>query len=129
MVKKRSKYIFEEESYGRYSQWDSSSKKLPSIKEFTTVIPAQEDIEFGSILRIKKGKGQLITFCINHPDFTDINGDLAPPFCGEYYVTSNDFRFFIGDKVWLPLEDKKGKWEIVVHIQNNLLLQRSFQVI
>ena len=25
----------------------------------------------------------------------------------------NDFRFFLGDTIWEPLEDKKGEWRLI----------------
>lgn len=59
--------IVEMTSYGIYSQWDSKSKHLPKIKEFTTKVPADQDIEFGFIVNIKKAKGQVIEYCIEHP--------------------------------------------------------------
>ena len=46
--------VVEMTSYGIYQGWDSNSKKLPQIAEFTTKVPADEDIEFGFIVNIKK---------------------------------------------------------------------------
>ena len=43
-------------SYGIYSTWDSKSKDLPKIQEFTTIVDAEIDVEFGYILNIKKPK-------------------------------------------------------------------------
>jgi hypothetical protein len=127
--KKNTKYEFEVESYGRYTQWDNNSKELPKIKKFTTTIEAEEDIEFGCILRIKKAKGNIINFTINHPKFKDSSGKTAAPFTGEYFINSNNFRFFIGDRIWLPLEDKKGTWEIIVKIGKDTLLRKNFSVV
>ncbi len=50
--------IIEMTSYGIYSTWDSKSKQLPKIQEFTVRVPAEVDIEFGFIINIKKAKGQ-----------------------------------------------------------------------
>ncbi|MFA0229211.1 DUF3859 domain-containing protein, partial [Vibrio sp. 10N.261.45.A7] len=36
-------------SYGVYSTWDSKSKDLPKIQEFTTTVDAEIDVEFGYI--------------------------------------------------------------------------------
>lgn len=57
-------------SYGIYSTWDSKSKDLPKIQEFTTTVDAEIDVEFGYILNIKKAKGEKIRYCIYHPDIT-----------------------------------------------------------
>ncbi len=51
-------------SYGIYSTWDSKSKDLPKIQEFTTIVDAEIDVEFGYILNIKKAKGEKIRYCI-----------------------------------------------------------------
>ena len=51
-------------SYGIFTTWDSESKKLPKIKEFTLDIPAEIDIEFGFTVNIKKAKGEKIRYCI-----------------------------------------------------------------
>ena len=45
-------------SYGIYDQWDSNSKELPRIAEFTTRVPAEIDIEFGMVVNIKGAKNQ-----------------------------------------------------------------------
>lgn len=123
------KVDFKLESYGRYTKWDRDSKELPKIREFTTTIQAEEDVEFGCILNIKKAKGQLISFTINHPKFLDSRGEVAAPFTGEYYVSSNNFRFFIGDRVWLPIENKRGSWEIIVKLEGKTILKKDFRLI
>jgi len=43
-------------SYGIYSHWDSRSKELPKILEFTTAISAVIDIKFGLIVNIQGPK-------------------------------------------------------------------------
>lgn len=50
--------VVEMTSYGIYTTWDSKSKDLPKIQEFTTTVDAEIDVEFGYILNIKKAKGE-----------------------------------------------------------------------
>lgn len=52
----KSKAIIRIDSYGIYSIWDSESKKLPKIQQFTLDIPAEIDMEFGFSVNIKKPK-------------------------------------------------------------------------
>lgn len=117
------------ESYGRYSKWERESKKLPSILEFTTTIEAIEGNEFGMIIRITGGKGLKLDYCIKHPSFPNTKGDIEPDFCGEYFVNSNDFRFYIGDCIWLPVEDKRGDWEIFIYHDERCVAEKSFKIV
>ena len=61
MAKK--KPVIKIRSYGIHSKWDVKSKELPKIKEFTTDIPAQIDIEFGLIINIQNARGNKI-YCL-----------------------------------------------------------------
>ena len=70
-------------SYGIYSHWDEKSKELPKVREFTQVIPASEDVEFGFTVNIKKAKGQLLKFSIQHPGVLNKKGQVLEPFDGE----------------------------------------------
>ena len=124
----KQKPIIQIESYGLYSKWNRNSKDLPAIKEFTVNIPAVEDNEFGYILHIKKGKGLKIHFSINHPNITDEKGQIMPPFTGEVFINSNDFRFYIGDCIWAPVENKTGNWEIVTLLNNSCIASKTFNV-
>lgn len=117
------------ESYGRYSKWNRGSKELPHIMEFTDTILSEEGNEFGMILHISGGKGAKLDYCIKHPDFTDANGNLEPDFTGTYLVNSNDFKFFIGDCIWLPVEDKVGNWTIQVEFEGKVVAEHIFKVI
>lgn len=117
------------ESFGRYSKWEKGSKKLPVILEFTDRIEAFEGNEFGMILRIIGGRGLKLGYCIKHPAFKDSTGKVEPDFTGEYYVNSNDFHFYIGDCIWLPVEDKAGKWTVIVEHDNKAIASKSFQIV
>ena len=115
-------------TYGLYTEWDRDSKKLPKIKKITTQIPADIGIEFGYILKIKKAKGKKITFCIDHPPFTDNEGNIRPPFTGEYYINSNDYEFFLGDTVWEPLYDKLGEWTLTTWIDGVEIAKKTLHL-
>ncbi len=115
-------------SFGIYERFDHESKDLPRFLERTAKIPAVEDIEFGYVLHIIGGKGKKLTFQIDHPPFTDDQGNIRPPFTGEMYVNSNDYKFFLGDRVWLPVEDKVGPWRLRTFCQGKTIADKTLTV-
>ncbi|MGQ1787678.1 MULTISPECIES: DUF3859 domain-containing protein [unclassified Saccharicrinis] len=115
-------------SYGIYSHWDRSSKKLPKLKKITNEIPLELDIEFGYVIRIHGAKGKRIQFRIDHPPFPDEQGKPAPPFTGEYFVSSNNYEFFLGDTIWEPIYNKKGEWKLTTWLDEKILFQKSLFV-
>lgn len=116
-------------SFGEYSTWNRESKAIPKILNFTTEIEAKIGTEFGYVLRIKQGKGELLTFRIDHPPFKDENGILRPPFTGEQFIRTNDFEFYLGDCIWEPLEDKLGKWCLTTWHLDKVVAQKTFNLI
>lgn len=116
-------------SYGIYDTWDEKSKLLPIIKDFTTQIPAQIDIEFGFILHVLKGKGLRLDYSIFHPNIVDKNGEVMPPFTGEVYVRNNDWEFYLGDTIWAPIDDKTGDWRMVIELKGNVIAEKTFSVL
>lgn len=129
-VKKSKKHpVIKVESYGRYSKWERGSRELPKIKEFTTTIKSTEGNEFGMILHISGGKGAKINYCIKHPPFKDKNGNIEPDFIGQVIVPSNNYQFYIGDCIWLPVEDKAGTWEVIVESEGKLFASKKFDII
>lgn len=116
-------------SFGIYESFDNDSKDLPRFLERTTKIPVRENIEFGYVLHITGGKGKKLTFQIDHPPFKDDAGQTRPPFTGEIYINSNDYKFYLGDRVWLPLEDKLGPWRLRTFFQNNTIADKTLTVI
>lgn len=112
-------------SYGEYTQWDRESRDLPKLVAITTEIEAEIGTEFGYVLKIKKGKGEKLSFKIDHPPFKDSEGKIAAPFTGEYFVSSNDFEFFLGDCIWEPLEDKLGKWELTTYHKGRIIAHKT----
>lgn len=116
------------QSYGLYTAWDRSSKQLPKVVKHTLQISAEVGVEFGFILSVKKAKGEVLAYCIDHPPFPDDAGEVMPPFEGTYFVNSNDFRFFLGDTVWEPVDDKKGEWTLTVSYKEEVVARKTFQL-
>ncbi len=113
-------------SFGEYSQWERGSKELPKILDFSTNIKAEIGTEFGYVLHIKNGKGEIVTFEIKHPPFTDDEGNLRPPFTGEQFIRTNDFKFYLGDCIWEPLKDKLGEWELTTFYKGEVVAHKIF---
>lgn len=113
-------------SYGEYEKWDRNSKAIPRILNITTEIEAEIGTEFGYVLHIKNGKGELLDFIIDHPPFKDDNGQVMPPFTGEQFIRTNDFEFYLGDCVWEPLHDKLGVWELTTRYKGQVVAQKKF---
>jgi hypothetical protein len=101
-------------SYGRYTNWDRDSKKLPELIDLTTEVKAEIGVEFGMVVEIFQAKGRFLDFVIDHPPFYDENGDVAAPFEGSYQIRNNPYAFFLGDTIWEPVEDKRGPWTMTV---------------
>ena len=129
MKKSRKKFDIAVESFGLYTKWDRNSKQLPDIVEFTDTIPAVTENEFGMIVHIRKGKGIKLYFLINHPPFKNKQGKTEPDFTGEHIVSSNDYRFFIGDNIWEPVEDKKGEWVVSLFFKDQLIARQKFSIV
>ena len=116
-------------SYGEYSKWDRGSKEIPKILNFETEIEAEIGTEFGYVLHVKQAKGETLTFMIDHPPFTDEDGNLREPFTGEQFIRTNDFEFYLGDCIWEPLEDKLGKWEITTFYKGKVVANKIFNLV
>ncbi|GAA6185101.1 MULTISPECIES: DUF3859 domain-containing protein [Alteromonadaceae] len=120
---------FEMTSYGLYEGWDNNSKELPSIRNFTTKIPATLDVEFGFILEVKKGKGLRLDFTIYHPNIPDKKGNVMEPFSGDVYVRNNNWEFYLGDTLWAPIDDKVGDWRMVIECDGKIVAEKTFTVL
>jgi hypothetical protein len=125
--------IVEMTSYGIYSEWDSKAKQLPKIQEFTTKIPADEDIEFGFIINVKKAKGEVVEFCIDHPGVLGKKGQVLEPFTGDLHVGSNDWDFYLGDTIQLldpvnGFESNIGKWRMTISMKGRVVADKTFDV-
>ncbi|WP_167616256.1 DUF3859 domain-containing protein [Maribellus sediminis] len=120
--------VFKMYSYGEYSGWDRNSSEIPKILDFSTDIKASIGTEFGYVLHIKNGKGEILEFKIDHPPFTDDEGNIRPPFTGEQFIRTNDYQFYLGDCIWEPLEDKLGKWEITTYYKGEVVAHKIFNL-
>ncbi|MDF7822575.1 DUF3859 domain-containing protein [Pontiellaceae bacterium B12227] len=116
-------------SHGLYDGWDRGSKELPTLVKITTEIETALDIEFGYILRIRNARNSKITFRIEHPPFKGSDGEIAPPFDGELYVKTNDFRFFLGDTIWAPVEDKRGAWRLMTWLDGVKVADKTLMMV
>lgn len=123
------KPIFEIYSYGEYTKWNRESREIPKILNFATIIEAEVGTEFGYVLHVKQGKGENIMYKIEHPPFKNENGEIAPSFEGEEFIRTNDYRFYLGDCIWEPLEDKLGDWKLTTYHNGKTVAQKLFKVI
>ncbi len=112
-------------SYGRYTKWDRDSKKLPELVELTKEVKAEIGVEFGMIVAIFQAKGRFLDFRIDHPPFTDQNGEVEPSFEGNYQIRQNPYVFFLGDTIWEPIEDKRGPWTMTVFIDDQEVASKT----
>lgn len=116
-------------SFGEYSTWNRESKSIPKILDITTEIKAKIGTEFGYVLHIKQGKGEMLDFKIDHPPFKDETGAVSPPFTGQQFIRTNDFEFYLGDCIWEPLDDKLGKWELTTWHNNKIVAHKTFNLV
>ena len=115
-------------SHGIYSKWDSETKQLPRILEFTTNVPAEIDIEFGFVVNIKGAKNKELAYCIDHPGILDTQGNRRAPFDGTVFVKTNDWDFYLGDTIWEPIEDKLGSWRMTLELDGKIIADKVFEV-
>ena len=113
---------------GLFSRWDEESPDLPKFLKATVHVPAEIDIEFGFIARIRKAKNRRLTYCIYHPHIPDQQGNIRPPFEGEVFVESNDWKFYLGDTIWAPEHDKVGKWRMTLSLGDKVVAEKTFNV-
>lgn len=125
----KQKPVVEIRSFGIYTKWDSGSKELPRVVEFTRAVPAEIDIEFGIVANIKRAKNQVIDYCIYHPGILDADGRERPPFDGQVYAKTNDWDFFLGDTIWNPIDDKIGPWRMTIAIDGALVADETLSVV
>ncbi len=116
-------------SHGMYDGWDRESKELPELLKITTEIEAALDVEFGYILRIRNARNSRLFFRIEHPPFKRDDGTLALPFEGALYVKTNDFRFFLGDTIWTPVDDKRGAWRFLTWLDGEKVADKTLQLL
>ena len=86
------------------------------------------DIEFGLIVNIKGAKNQELDYCIDHPGILDADGIRREPFEGSVFAKTNDWDFYLGDTIWLPLQDKLGEWKMSVELAGQVIAEKTFIV-
>lgn len=116
-------------SFGIYSKWDSKAKELPDLRDVTTDVPAEIDIEFGFIINVVGGKNRELWFCIDHPGILDSQGNRRAAFDGTVYIKKNDWDFYLGDTIWNPIEDKLGPWRMHVELDGKVVAEKTFNVV
>ncbi len=102
---------------------EKQGKALPKLVRFTDEIPCELGVEFGYILRIRNARGLKLTFQIDHPPFSN------EPFTGMEHIPLNDWKFFLGDTTWEPIEDKAGEWRIRTWIDGDLVSDRTLTLV
>ena len=127
MAKK--KPVFKIESYGTYDQWNRNSNNIPKIIKINETVALHLDVEFGLILSIKGGKGIKLDFRVIHPEFNDPEGNPADDFIGEHFVNSNDWKFFLGDTVWKPYDNKKGIWQFIINYDGKTIAKKNITIV
>lgn len=115
-------------SYGTYRGWDSTTKDLPKVAEFTTRVQAEVDVEFGFVVSIKGAKNQKLAYCIEHPGILDSEGNRRAPFDGTVYVKTNDWKFYLGDTIWEPIADKLGDWRLTLELGGEVIADKTFHL-
>lgn len=116
-------------NYGRYSTWDKKSRDLPKLLKYTSEIEAVEGNEFGIIIDVDNMKGKVLNFIIKHPPILNSDGNLLPYFKGVLHVNTNHARFFVGDGIWLPVDDKIGEWEVVILFEGIIKVSKKFNIV
>jgi hypothetical protein len=105
-----------------------NKKKLPELLKITDKIESIIDNEFGYIVEIRGAKNLILQYKIEHPPFKNEKGEIEPAFTGEYFIDSNNFKFYIGDCIWSPIEDKVGLWIMELFINKQLISKKTFEV-
>lgn len=115
-------------SCGIYTDWNKDSKDLPRFVEATRRVRAEIGVEFGFVVDIRGAKNQELTYCIDHPGILDDEGNRRPPFEGTVYVKQNDWKFFLGDTIWEPIDDKLGNWHLTLELDGKLVADETFEL-
>ncbi|MDZ7605053.1 MAG: DUF3859 domain-containing protein [Cyclobacteriaceae bacterium] len=116
-------------SYGRYTKWDRDDPALPKLVDLTERVKAEVGVEFGMVVEMAQARGRYLDFKIEHPPFTDSDGNVEPVFEGTVQIKYNPYSFFLGDTIWEPVEDKKGPWTMSVFMEGTRLATKTIYLI
>ncbi len=116
-------------SFGKYTKWDRDDPALPELVDLTTEVKAEVGVEFGMIVEIAQARGRYIDYKIDHPPFSDADGNIEPAFEGTVQIKYNPYSFFLGDTIWEPVKDKKGLWTMSVFMDEVLLASKTIHLI
>lgn len=116
-------------NFGIYDKFNHEDEDLPALVDFADKIPARLDIEFGMTVDIRKARGEIIHWRIDHPPFPDSSGNTAPSFQGQFHVNSPEYKFFLGDTVWEPVDEKLGLWTLSVIWQGKTLASKKLWLV
>jgi hypothetical protein len=50
------------------------------------------------------------------------------PFEGNVIVRNNDWKFYLSDTIWLPVDDKVGEWHMYIQYNNSVVAEQKFEV-
>ncbi len=116
-------------NYGIYDKFDQQDKDLPTLIEFTDKIPARVGTEFGVTVEIRKARGDIMQWRIEHPPFFDSKGIPVDAFTGEFRVNGSEYKFFLGDSLFEPLADMLGFWHLTISCQGKELMSKKLKVV
>ena len=116
-------------NYGIYDKFDQQDKDLPTLIEFTDKIPARIGTEFGVTVEIRKARGDIMQWRIEHPPFCDSKGEPVAAFTGEFRVNGSEYKFFLGDSLFEPLADMLGHWHMTISCQGKELMSKKLKVV
>lgn len=116
-------------NYGEYSQWEDDNQQLPKFIKLAHEVKAAIGVEFGMIVEIRKARNRYLDFRIDHPPFLDEAGEQMPAFSDTFRVKHNPFKFFLGDTIWEPVEDKRGSWVLSILDGEEVLATKTIQLI
>jgi len=116
-------------SFGRYTKWDRDDPALPELVDLTDQVKAEVGVEFGMVVELVQARGRYLDYKIEHPPFTDSEGNMESAFEGTVQIKYNPYSFFLGDTIWEPVEDKKGPWTMSVYMEGTRLATKTIHLI
>ena len=44
-------------------------------------------------------------------------------------MKTNDWDFYLGDTIWLPIEDKLGQWRMTLELDGEIIADKTFELV